>query len=949
MSKLNLRPKLILAILLLGLIPYISISVITLINSEQSLKHAVEYELTAVRDIKTANLQQYFDTIGSQIKLVARNKATIEAYKAFDESFQEYPIQSSSNFSSNDIKKYWVDEFAKKYASENGIDFKTDQFFAKLSNRAIQFQHEFIAANPQPLGEKNGFDSLNNGTAYSRTHETYHPWFNDYLSEFGYYDIFIVNQQSEVIYSVFKELDFATSLKEGPWANTGIAEAYQKGLLLNQGEVYFTDLALYSPSYDAPAGFVSSPIFEGEKLLGVLIFQMPLDRISTIMSQRSGLGETGESYLIGSDKLMRSDSYLDPEGHSVINSFRSPEKGMVDTQAAEAVLDGKTGVEVIKDYNNNDVISAYMPIFLGEHKWGLLVEIDVDEAFAPIVQLEFLVLIIGLIGAALIGVVGYLVAQSIAKPILALSEQMEMIGRNFDFSKTIEVKSNDEIGKAGASLNNLLSKTKVALDEVNFVIDKMANGDLTHRIKAELSGDLAKLKRSVNTSAENVDNVLNEMNSGVLALSEGRFDVTVDVVGNGIYSDMLTQMNSSFHALSSIIESINIAMSSMNEGDFSGTVAVEAQGSLDLLKSNINGSLHNMASVIEQISHVMEAQAAGDLTVTLPSGKFKGQLHDLKNAINYSSMKVKEVVNVAIDSSNVVSGAAQEVSDGAHDLSARVQEQASALEETSATMEQMNSQVQSNSESATGAAVLANQVKVQAHDGIEVMDKTIEAMVQIQDSSERIAEIVGLIDGIAFQTNLLALNAAVEAARAGEHGRGFAVVAGEVRNLAQKSAEAAKDIKGLVDETVQRVSHGSMLAQSSGTALKEMNDSVEEVGNMIAQIAQASKEQSEGVQQVHDAITQIDDVTQQNASLVEETTAAAESLSNQSEILRKEMMFFNTGSEHRVLEQQVSSSTIEKVIEPNPLNDKTTTQAIHKIETHKAEIKKDDSDQWSEF
>lgn len=303
-----------------------------------------------------------------------------------------------------------------------------------------------------------------------------------------------------------------------------------------------------------------------------------------------------------------------------------------------------------------------------------------------------------------------------------------------------------------------------------------------------------------------------------------------------------------------------------------------------------------LEDAIDKFSEVLAAQALGDLTKTLPNAHFKGKLHDLKNAIAYSSEKLKEVISVVSGVALAINTSADEVADGSHNLSQRVQEQAAALEQTSAAMHQMNSQVASSSHNAQAASQLAREVEQQANNGVGVMQNTIQAMQAIQDSSLKINDIVNLIDSIAFQTNLLALNAAVEAARAGEHGRGFAVVASEVRNLAQKSAEAAKDIKLLIGETAQRVEQGSQLAQVSGETLNNINRSIGEVARTITQIAQAADEQATGISEVHQAITQIDSVTQQNAALVEETSAASESLSEQANRLHKEMAFFNTGS-----------------------------------------------------
>jgi methyl-accepting chemotaxis protein len=241
---------------------------------------------------------------------------------------------------------------------------------------------------------------------------------------------------------------------------------------------------------------------------------------------------------------------------------------------------------------------------------------------------------------------------------------------------------------------------------------------------------------------------------------------------------------------------------------------------------------------------------------------------------------------------HVVSTTSGEIARGNDDLSQRTQEQASSLEETAASMEEMTATVKQNAENASAADRLSRHARGEAEKGGAVVAQAMDAMSQIGDSSRRIGDIVGLIDEIAFQTNLLALNAAVEAARAGEQGRGFAVVAAEVRRLAQSSASASREIKGLIVESGERVEAGAALVEQSSHALRDIVDSVKKVTDIVAEIAAASAEQSAGVDQVNVAIAQIDQVTQENAALVEEAAAAAKSMQDQAQSLRDQVAFF---------------------------------------------------------
>ncbi len=319
-------------------------------------------------------------------------------------------------------------------------------------------------------------------------------------------------------------------------------------------------------------------------------------------------------------------------------------------------------------------------------------------------------------------------------------------------------------------------------------------------------------------------------------------------------------------------------------------------GFMAQLGNGINGLMDSVVQPVNAAITVAEALAEGDLCTTM-DGEYGGEFLALANAMNSSLGNLLSMVTEIREASNNVFGAAREIAEGNNDLSQRTESQASSLEETASAMEELTTTVQQNAENASEATKLANAVMQKASSGGEVVQNAVTAMEEINTSSKKIADIIGVIDEIAFQTNLLALNAAVEAARAGEQGRGFAVVAAEVRNLAGRSAAAAKEIKGLISDSVDAVGKGTKLVDETGQTFGVLVESVTEVVTMISDINSASTEQAAGINEVSQAISQMDEMTQQNAALVEEASASSKSMEEQSQGLLDQVSFFNTGAQ----------------------------------------------------
>ena len=359
-------------------------------------------------------------------------------------------------------------------------------------------------------------------------------------------------------------------------------------------------------------------------------------------------------------------------------------------------------------------------------------------------------------------------------------------------------------------------------------------------------------------------------------------------------------------------------------GDFTRRIEESGkEGFMLTMTQGLNKLMKTTETGLNEVSKVLLALSEGDLTQRI-SGNYQGLFNDLKTYCNTTSENLADIIQKIREASDTINNASAEIAQGNSDLSTRTEQQASSLEETASSMEEITSTTRLNAENANQANGLASKAAQVAGNGGELIQEVVATMASINESSQKIADIIGVIDGIAFQTNILALNAAVEAARAGEQGRGFAVVASEVRTLAQRSANAAKDIKDLISDSVSKVESGNTLVNQSGDTMKEIVVSIQRVNDIMSEIAAASAEQASGIDEVSKAVTQMDEMTQQNAALVEEAAAAAESMRTQAGELQTRVDTFKLDeNEVRVVGQadsKAKTATKSKMIDADPLS-----------------------------
>ncbi len=467
-----------------------------------------------------------------------------------------------------------------------------------------------------------------------------------------------------------------------------------------------------------------------------------------------------------------------------------------------------------------------------------------------------------------------LVFFNVIRPIKGLSSIIQKATFAGDLTLRANDKSQDELGQLAKAYNDQMQTMQVIMGESGRMMCDLSRGNFTTQTTIPMKGDFSIMSRSLSRTADSMSDAFKEINLALENIKGGNFSFKSSLEFKGEFKAAINKVEAVMLLLQNIFSEINKIMSQVANGHFNARIVAEVAGEMNLLKENINATLNQLELVISVTSNNMIAQGSGDLESRI-NEDFGGSLKILKDGINNSVANISGLILQSNYSIYQLSSGAEAIAEDINDLSSRTQQQEASIEETAASMEEITSTIQKTASNALSANNMAVDSLKEAKQANEVVQNTILSINDINDASKKIAEITSLIDSIAFQTNLLALNAAVEAARAGEHGRGFAVVAGEVRNLAGKSAQAAKDIRLLINDTVKKVAVGASLAQESGEALKVINNSVAQISGLVKEITQTTAEQSKGAEQVNVALTSIDQATQKNAALVEETATRA--------------------------------------------------------------------------
>lgn len=613
----KIRSKLLLVLMAFGVIPVLVVSVLMYSRFDTELSTTIFDQLTAISETKGSQIEDYMGFIEDQVVTFSKNTMIVEALTDFKISVKELDqsiTPSRQKQSEEGVKAYYESEFLPRLNANLSTPMSIDDFISDVPSTQY-LQYYYIENNKNEVGSKHFLEMASDGSGYSKKHKVYHPVIREYLEKFGYYDIFILDSNTgQMVYSVFKEADFATNLLTGPYKDTNFADVFREAREATDSDfVALADFKFYSASYNAPAAFIASPIFVNGRNEGVLVFQMPIDKINEVMTndknwKAAGLGDSGEVYLVGEDLGMRSISrflvedksgYLDTMkaiGYSddMVHLMDTMETSIllqtVDTVASRGATSGSSNTEIIEDYRGVNVLSSYKPLQINGVNWGIISEIDEAEAFAALGTVQFQSGGLILATIVLVLIVGVIFANQIARPLVYTTSLLKDISEGEgDLTKRLDARSKDEVGEMTNWFNVFADKIH---DIIKRVVDEMKH----------MNNSLQQFTQAVEESNVN----LNEINSEVLNVNEGiQRNASVSEEANAGIEEINSSAMSIYHDAVEVQKGSQEIESSVESGSEKIDQVVSSIGKVKMSAETASVQISELKSSSDKISEAI--------------------------------------------------------------------------------------------------------------------------------------------------------------------------------------------------------------------------------------------------------------------------------------------------------------------------------------------------------
>lgn len=594
-------------------------------RSIAGLQESAEGKLVAICNVKRNQVADYFQESARQIQSLSRSPQMGASARNFNQGFKSFLsdrqlANAEINNESQALLNYYQSVFRSEYGkNNNGASTNESEIISKLSSTAIGLQSSFISNNSNPLGNKQKLDATPFNTKYDTFHKANHPYLRDVLEQYGFYDIFLIDSESgDIVYSVFKEVDFATNLLNGPFAKSNLAECFRKANTLSkEDDPVLVDFASYLPSYNAPASFTASPVFDGDRRVGVLAIQMPIDRVNKVMDLGDSIGQFGEAYLVAHDGLPRSDSKFDKENRTIVNAFLHPTQGKMTSTAIQSGIEGKTGIVSNDNYLGNETIAAFAPIDVLGLKWAVVTEESTESALAASNSISeatdeaqssllFWGAALILLSVSIVLPFAWWIVRSLMRPIQATINTLRDIAEGEgDLTKRLDQNRADELGELSKWFN--------------------AFADRIHDVICTISSNAKQLAASSNqlqTTATQLSVGVSDSKQQSASVSAAAEQMSMNMRE---VSESTDGMSHTIRAVAASVEEMNQTIREIaRNAEKSATVAGEAAHLVEISNnkiSNLGEAADAIGKVIEVIQDIAEQTNLLALNATIEAAR----------------------------------------------------------------------------------------------------------------------------------------------------------------------------------------------------------------------------------------------------------------------------------------------------------------------------------------